>query len=45
MRELAKIGVDYWWRGNRESREICPELTQLLELPLPHHACSTEALS
>jgi len=34
--ELAKIGGLLRWRGNRESREICPELTQLLELPRPH---------
>jgi len=45
-RELAKTGVDYWrWRGNRESREICPELTQLLELPAPQDAQEVPALS
>lgn len=34
-------GVDYWqWRGNPESREICPELTQLLELPRPNQDAS-----
>lgn len=41
--ELAKTGVDYWqWRGNPESRQICPELTQLLEeLPCPNPNAST----
>lgn len=34
--QLARIGVNYWgWRDNPESREICPELTMLLELPEP----------
>jgi len=37
--EQALTGVDYWqWRGNPESREICPELTQLLELPVNQDA-------
>ncbi len=34
--QLAKTKINYWqWRDNPESREICPELTQLLELPQP----------
>lgn len=34
--QLAKPGVNYWgWKRNPESREICSELTQLLELPMP----------
>ena len=34
--QLAKTKVDYWqWRDNPEAREICPELTYLLELPQP----------
>ncbi len=33
---LAKTRVNYWkWQDNPESREICPELTNLLTLPKP----------
>ena len=40
-KQLGKPGVDYWgWRGNPESKEICSELTDLLNLPRPHQDAS-----
>jgi hypothetical protein len=33
---LGKVNIDYWeWLANPESLEFCPELTDLLSLPVP----------
>lgn len=45
---LAKPKINYWgWLGNPESKDICPELSQLLELPaaLPHARMVLECLA